>query len=347
VKDCEVVVSETCANHNKEFPTPQSQGTVMAVSTIFALFMAFGIGANDAANSWGTSVGSNAISIKKAVILCGFFELLGAVSLGSGVSSTIQKGVSDVDDPVCWACGYCNSQSSVYMAGMMGTLIGASIFLLLASKTSLPVSTTHAIVGGVVGMTVGGVGWECLNWKLDGGLGGIVLSWVISPLLSGAIASITFGLSRRFIIKSRKPQYRALMLMPILYFASTFFLVLVITLKSKAIKTKLDLSVKLMVSSLAAIAVGFFATYFVKPKVKKSIVSGKTFLDLSLSPSKCVTSEGMLDAIKVFRNLLVFNACLESFAHGSNDTANATGAFSAVYQMYTAGEDCQKSDSEI
>jgi len=343
VKDCEFVVYQTCANHNEEYPTPESQGAIMAVSSIFALFMAFGIGANDAANSWGTSVGSRAISLKRAVILCGLFEFVGAVTLGAGVSSTIQKGVSDVGDPACWACGYCNAQTSVYMAGMMGALIGASIFLLLASLTSLPVSTTHAIVGGVVGMTVAGAGWGCLNWNIDGGLGGILLSWIISPVLSGVIAATAYGLSKKFVMRSSNPLSRALTLMPVLYFASTFILVLVTTLKAKAIKKELDLLTKLIISFASAILVGLFATFVVKPQVKKSFPTRETFLDLS--SIKRLDSDDELDAVMIFRNLLVFNACLESFAHGSNDTANATGAFSAVYQMYTAGDDCQKSDS--
>jgi len=102
---------------------------------------------------------------------------------------------------------------------------------------------------------------------------------------------------------------------------------------------------KLIISFASAILVGIFATFVVKPQVKKSLPIRETFLDLS--SIKRIDSEDELDAIMIFRNLLVFNACLESFAHGSNDTANATGAFSAVYQMYTAGEDCQKSDSVI
>jgi len=400
VEDCDFVDSTTgtCAPHNGEYPAPGNQGSIMALSTLFAMFMAFGIGANDAANSWATSVGSDAISISKAVILCGIFEWLGATCLGSGVSSTIQKGVSDIDDPLCWACGYCNGQSSLYMAGMMGALIGASIFLLLASLTSIPVSTTHAIVGGVVGMTMAGVGGSCLNWAIDGGLGGIVLSWIISPLLSGAIAAIGFGLSRAFIINAPNPRFRALILMPVLYFLSTFLLVLVTTLKAKAIKKKLDINTKLICAFTIASCVALFANFVVKPRVKKTLPSVKEYTqkciensktegDLELQKPKVsdpeetgdtmslalssthekaqvatldkavVTGElsdsedtktiEQQDAVWVFRNLLVFNACLESFAHGSNDTANATGAFSAVYQIYTAGDDCQKSDSEV
>merc|ERR1719228_392555 len=176
VEDCDFPdsTSETCAPNNGEYPAPAHQGSIMAISTIFALFMAFGIGANDAANSWATSVGSDAIGTTKAVMLCGIFEWLGATCLGSGVSSTIQKGVSAVNDPDCWACSYCDSETSVYMGGMMGALIGASVFLQLASFTSMPVSTTHAIVGGVVGMTMAGAGGKCLNWAIQGGLGGIV-----------------------------------------------------------------------------------------------------------------------------------------------------------------------------
>jgi len=390
VLDCEFDDTVTCAENIGEYPSADSQGAIMVISTVFALFMAYGIGSNDAANSWATSVGSGAISLKKAVLLCGFFEWLGATCLGMGVSSTIQKGVSDVHDPNCWACGYCNSETSVYMAGMMGALIGASIFLQLASLTSLPVSTTHAIVGGVVGMTMAGAGADCLNWEIDGGLGGIVLSWVISPVFSGAISVLGFALSRRFIINGGNARDRALLLMPILFFVSSFILLLVTTLKAKAIKNELSLHTKLIVSALFGVSVGLVAFFVVRPRVKKTFPSkqkevngdGDTDMELQKTvtgdeetagndgetaenddnpkPSEEDPSPEILvltknnswvtpeqkDAIWVFRNLLVYNACLESFAHGSNDTANATGAFTAVYQMYTHGQDCKKSDSD-
>jgi len=379
VVDCEFVTEDdsTCALNNNEYPRPQTQGSIMAVSSIFALFMAYGIGANDAANSWATCVGSNAISLTKAAILCGFFEWLGATCLGSGVSSTIQKGVSTVDNPDCWACGYCDSSSSVYMAGMMGALIGASLFLLLASLTSMPVSTTHSIVGGVVGMTMAGAGSSCLNWGIDGGLGGIVLSWVISPVLSGVIAATGFGLSRKFIIDSQNARFRALVLLPIFFFSTTFLLVLVTTLKAKAIKKKIGLNTKLILSTVTALVLGLIAQFIVAPHIKRTFpsvtvsdqsknVGGNVEMpekkpaehtDPADKDSKSLSTdkdgllvkdmEQKLDAVWVFRSLIVYNACLESFAHGSNDTANATGAFTAVYQMYTAGETCEKSDSGI
>jgi len=386
VVDCDFVTDDdlTCAQNNNDYPAPETQGTLMAVSTIFALFMAYGIGANDAANSWATCVGSNAVSLSKAVMLCGFFEWLGATCLGSGVSSTIQKGVSSVDNPDCWACGYCDSATSVYMAGMMGALIGASVFLLLASLTSMPVSTTHSIGGGVVGMTMAGAGSSCLNWDIDGGLGGILLSWIISPVLSGAIAVIGFAFSRKYIIEGKDARFRALVLLPIFFSATTFLLVLVTTLKAKAVKKKIGLQSKLILSTVSAFATGLFAFLIVIPHIKRTFpsVTGsyQTKKDTSLEMSKKQSGDmqvtqsfesdsvvtldceaglsakdkeklsddklQQLDAIWVFRSLIVYNACLESFAHGSNDTANATGAFTAVYQMYTAGENCEKSDSD-
>jgi len=221
-----------------------------------------------------------------------------------------------------------------------------------------------------------------LNWEIDGGLGGIVLSWVISPLLSGSVAALGFALSRRFIINGENPRKRALVLMPIFYGATTWIMGMVTTLKAKAIKKELDLNQKLILSSAVGVSVGLFALLVVRPHVQKTFPSFQKTLDADgttdvelqkrgsreirmdgdnatkLSPGdpgpdvvviqksdSCLTPE-QRDAIWVFRSLLVFNACLESFAHGSNDTANATGAFTAVFQMYTKGEDCEKSDSD-
>merc|ERR1719461_2570611 len=135
------------------------------MASIFAMCMAFGIGANDAANSWASSVGAKAITVGYAVMLCGFFEWAGATSIGYGVSKTIQKGVSKLTAPDCWACGQCASSVTLTMGGSLGALVGASMFLLLASGTAVPVSTTHSIVGGVVGMTMAGAGAHCLNWE--------------------------------------------------------------------------------------------------------------------------------------------------------------------------------------
>jgi len=219
-----------------------------------------------------------------------------------------------------------------------------------------------------------------LNWDIQKGLGGIVLSWVISPVLSGAIAAIGFGLSRKFIIEDQNARFRALVLLPIFFSATTFLLVLVTTLKAKAIKKEIELETKYILSTVSALAIGLFAQFVVAPHIKRTFpsvtgssktkdVTGNVEMPKKEKPgakgrteksedSVVYVAEGkkglseadmeqQLDAIWVFRSLIVYNACLESFAHGSNDTANATGAFTAVYQMYTAGENCEKSDSGI
>lgn len=117
----------------------------------------------------------------------------------AGVSDTIRQGVADIKQPDCWACGYCDSDMSLYMLGMMCALLSTAAFLLLASYTSMPVSTTHAIVGAVVGFTIVGTKASCL--KLSA-LGYIALSWVASPLLSGAIGSVLYYVLHRTVIQA-------------------------------------------------------------------------------------------------------------------------------------------------
>lgn len=412
--DCEVDDSGACAPYNGFYPDPTDQDLIMVLASIFAALMAFCIGANDAANSWATSVGSGAIGVIKAVLLCGFFEWAGATTLGYGVSKTIQKGVAKLTDENCWACGTCHSNVSLTMGGSLGALIGASVFLLIASATALPVSTTHAIVGGVVGMTLAGAGSGCLNWEIEGGLGGIALSWVISPVLSGIIASFGYYFCKRFVIKSANPVKRTRQFMPLMYAFSVFCLSMMLQLKAKALKKELTLTWKFIISGIASGVAAILAAVFERQfgnlndlpsilgtadlylRANKSAstemtqvtTAGKKQKEPTTagSPSKITVrgaeaddntntgsvetdetsvaanlddksndsevlhpvpdaeTPGQVDAIWMFRSILVFNACVESFAHGSNDTANATGPFSAVYQFWEDGRSGCDSD---
>ena len=185
----------------------------------------------DAANSWGTSVGSGAISLHYALYVAGFFELLGAVTLGHGVSAKLQEGVSSITNKDCWACGYCNSKISVYDLGMLGSLISASTFLLIATATSLPVSTTHSIVGAIIGMTISSIGVTCVDWGF-GGVGGIFASWVISPVLSGLLAILFDSASTYFVFKTANPTSRILFGLPWIFSTVTFVMILLILTKS-------------------------------------------------------------------------------------------------------------------
>ena len=163
VLDCALLPSgsleNNCAEYDGAYRVFAHDGGTLALGAVIAALMAFCLGGNDSANSWASSVGSGAIGLRRGLLLGGFGEWCGATLLGYGVSGTIQKGVADTDAPECWACGYCDSKMSVYNVGMLGALIGAACFLLLATFGKMPVSTTHAIVGGVVGMTL--VGTSC------------------------------------------------------------------------------------------------------------------------------------------------------------------------------------------
>ncbi|EOD39703.1 putative inorganic phosphate transporter [Emiliania huxleyi CCMP1516] len=419
----------TCAYYNGKYADMEGDTALLVVSAIIGAGMCFCIGANDSANSWGSSVGSGAIPLGLAVCLGGFFEWLGATLLGYGVSGTIQKGVADIDDPECWGCGHCDSGMSVYAVGMCGSLIAATIFLLLSTFAKMPVSTTHAIVGAVVGMTVVGSyemnGFSCLNWSFDGGLSAIIVSWVASPLLSGFIGICIYKLTERLTLASSKPTRNALLLLPYLYSIATFIIAFMIMLKSKPTK-----SIPIMGKIIIAVAIGVvmhvLATFVVTPEVAKRLPSSvrdrealeaeeaarreemtslparvreledrlalvspppsppestlpgvaaaedeekvvrmsqqeyedlvhragmKTRMENAIddftSPMRTllwkwmrighVLEHGQEDALNVFKYVLVFVACLESFAHGANDTANSTGAFSAVYLSYSDG----------
>jgi solute carrier family 20 (sodium-dependent phosphate transporter) len=167
--------------------------------------------------------------------IAAFFELLGAVTLGRGVSEKLQEGVSDITDKNCWACGYCNSQISVYDLGMLGSLISGAIFLLIATATSLPVSTTHAIVGAIVGMTISNLGPSCVNWTFAG-VGGIFASWVISPILSGVLAVFFHKIVIFFIFESSEPSVRILRALPWIFSLVCFVMFILILTKSPSIQ---------------------------------------------------------------------------------------------------------------
>lgn len=203
----------------------------------------------DAANSWGTSVGSRAISLEYALYIAGFFELLGAVTLGRGVSEKLQDGVSEITDRDCWACGYCNSQISVYDLGMLGSLISGAIFLLIATATSLPVSTTHAIVGAIVGMTISNLGGSCVNWSFSG-VGGIFASWIISPVISGLLAVLFHRSAQYFIFQSSNPTARIVTALPWIFSLVSFVMFILILTKSPSVQVKMVYFLLLIINSL-------------------------------------------------------------------------------------------------
>ena len=162
------------------------------------MYMAWGIGANDVANAMATSVGSKALTIKQAIMVAAVFEFLGAVLAGGEVTSTIRKGIVDTslmaDDP------------RLLIYGMLAALLAAGTWLLIASKRGWPVSTTHSIVGAIVGFTAVGIGVGAVQW---GKVGTIVLSWVVSPVLAGFIAFLIYMSVQYLILRHEDPLERA------------------------------------------------------------------------------------------------------------------------------------------
>ncbi|GAB5358574.1 hypothetical protein AAMO2058_000470000 [Amorphochlora amoebiformis] len=432
VLDCGFNSDGVCAPYNEEYPGPRDLRWLVPLAAIFMCFNAFGVGANDVANAWGTSVAAGAVSLRTACLIAGFANILGAVTLGYGVSDAIQKGVAPVTDSDCWACGRCNSKMTLYAVGMFAALMGSSVFLLLATFGSAPVSGTHAVVGGVVGMTLAAVGGGCLVWSIDGGLGGIILSWVLSPLVSGIIAAGLYLLTDKFIMRAENPKKRALTFFPFFIAGSGFIIMLVVLLKSRVTKHAMPIYGHFF-TAVGFGAVMYFVGYYCRKryvdgtlpgdekngfadamsgsiaegdnsvmemgeiddinKVEKDLVivekpddsmvgkeldivkkkssdaviekevhmdekDDKDFDKIDLGSNRDAGIHGddakelenaspeVRDAIYTFKYLLVFNACLESFAHGSNDTGNSTAPFSAIWNTYNAGlRNCKKPDT--
>ncbi|KAJ8599720.1 hypothetical protein CTAYLR_004758 [Chrysophaeum taylorii] len=375
-----------CADYNNAYKKPRKMVGMVVFAAIVMCLMAFNIGANDVANAWATSVGSGAIGLARGTLIAGVANLVGAVALGSGVSTKVATAVSDIKDDSCWKCGYCDSRMTVYMLGMTTALVGASIFMLLATFTKMPVSTSHAIVGGIVGVTMAGVGSSCVDWTY-GGMLGIVLSWVISPALSGLIAAGTYLGTKIAIIDSPDPLARARAFMPFLYGAVAFAMTLIVAIKSNGIK-HLHLAewvpyVAAACSGALALFVGIAVSLFTLADVRglrtraderalqkrQSVMNPIPFPGRSEDPERLFemrasatfhdafkaateqddigdhaanvdvirgkkVTDSVKDAIYCFKYVLVFNATLESFAHGANDTANSTAAFTAVYSTF-------------
>ncbi len=170
-------------------------GTVFLVlAVIFGFYMTWGIGANDVANAMGTSVGSGAITVKQAIIIAAIFEFAGAFLAGGTVTSTIRKGIID-PTPIA-----ANPELLVY--GMLAALLAAAIWLMIATTRGWPVSTTHSIVGAIVGFAIAGIGMDAVKWDK---IGQIAASWVVSPLLGGVIALLLMLSIRKLILNADNP----------------------------------------------------------------------------------------------------------------------------------------------
>ncbi len=290
----------------------------IVLACIFGFFMAWGVGANDVANAMGTSVGSKAVTIKQAFIIAAVFEFAGAYLAGGEVTKTIRKGMIDAD--------LLAGSPELVVYGMLASLLAAAIWLLVASRAGWPVSTTHTIVGAIVGFAAVGIGFEAVQW---GKVGTIVMSWVISPALSGIIAYWLFVSVQRLILDTREPLVYAKRYVPFYIFLVGFIIALVTMFKGlKHVGLDLDTSTKYGVAVVVGIVV---------------MIIGKILIGrLKFDPS-ADREFHYANVEKVFGVLMIFTACAMAFAHGSNDVANAVGPLAAVVGIAESGEVAQKS----
>ena len=272
----------------------------LGLAAAFGLFMAWGIGANDVANAMATSVGSKALTIKQAILVAAVFEFAGAFLAGGQVTSTIRKGIIDASSV--------ESNPELLIFGMLAALLAAAVWLLIASRKGWPVSTTHSIVGAIVGFAAVGIGVESVHWAK---VGTIAASWVVSPMLSGVLAFLIFMSVQKLILGTDDPLKNARKYVPVYIFAVGFILALVTLLKGLK-HIGLDLSTGESVS--VAVASGFITMFIGIVAIKRIKINPDEDADFRFT-----------NVEKIFGVLMVFTACGMAFAHGSNDVANAVG----------------------
>jgi PiT family inorganic phosphate transporter len=279
---------------------------------VFGFFMAWGIGANDVANAMGTSVGARALTLSQAILVACIFEFAGAYLAGGEVTSTIRKGIID---PVILA-----DSPDLLVFGMMASLLAAGTWLMIASFNGWPVSTTHSIVGAIVGFAAVGISVDAVSWSR---VGSIVSSWVVSPLVAGTISFLIFRSVQNLILNTEHPFDNAKKYVPFYMFLVGFVISMVTLLKGlKHVGLTLNFEQSLTYSILIGVGIALLGSFFLRKVENISQVRGD------------VTFDGVE---KVFAVLMVFTACAMAFAHGSNDVANAVGPLAAIANVIQSG----------
>ena len=286
---------------------------------VFGFFMAWGIGANDVANAMGTSVGARALTLFQAILVACIFEFAGAYLAGGEVTSTIRKGI--IDPTIL------SGSPDLLVYGMLSALLAAGTWLSVASYFGWPVSTTHSIVGSIVGFAAVGIGFNAVEWDK---VTTIVSSWVVSPLLAGTLSFLIFKSVQILILNTNDPFANAKKYVPGYMFLVGFVMAMVTFLKGlQHIGLNLSFQESLFASLIIGLLVAVLGSAFLKGIQNTSTQRGGVIFD---------------GVERVFGVLMVFTACSMAFAHGSNDVANAVGPLAAVVSVVeTGGEIAVKS----
>ena len=285
---------------------------LFSFAVIACIYMACNIGANDVANAMGTSVGSKSLTFKQAILIAAVAEFAGAFFVGGHVSDTIRKGMLDTS--------FFNDVPYQLVYGMISALLAAAIWLHIASSLGWPVSTTHSIIGGVLGFGVMAGGVDIVNW---GKMGNVVLSWVVSPIMGGLFAYLVFQYINKTIFSKRRPLAHAKKLLP--FIVAIVLFILSIAIFYKGLKN-LNLHFTfpdVLFFALVAGFVGFFIS-----KILVRFIPDDDSKDFA---HQFNTTENL------FKYLQVLTAFYIAFAHGSNDVANAVGPLAAVVSILQGG----------
>ena len=288
---------------------------LILISAVFlGFFSAYGVGANDVANAMGTSVGSKVLTVKQAILIAAVFEFLGAFLAGGGVTETIRKGVIDPE--------LFNGIEDIFIYGMISALFASGVWLLIASMRGWPVSTTHTIVGAIVGFGIYTLGIDKINWIEVGKIGA---SWITSPLSSALVAGIFYYICKEFLIK-KQSRYEPLIVISYIFLAGFAISLITVTKGLKNIFKQQGFNPaftdSVIISVIAALVFTLIFYLFFRVKFKNRTYNPEA----------------------QFAYLMVFTSCAVAFAHGSNDVANAIGPLAAINQ--TTSELLNQSVSE-
>jgi len=290
----------------------------LGLAALFGLFMAWGIGANDVANAMATSIGSGALTIRRALIVAAVFEFAGAVLAGGGVTSTIRSGIIDS----AWVV----DQPELLIFGMLASLVAAGIWLLVASRFGWPVSTTHSIVGAIVGFAIVAYGVGAVEWDK---VGTIVASWVVSPITAGIFSFFIFSSIQWLILRHSNPLERARRYAPIYVFLTVSLIALVTILKGLS---HVGLNLSTVQAYVVSLGLGLVVA-----------VIGRFFIVRIQVDKQAEKKFHYATVERVFGVLMIITACSMAFAHGSNDVANAIGPVAAVISVAQTGVAAQQS----
>jgi PiT family inorganic phosphate transporter len=287
---------------------------ILIVIIIIGFYMAWNIGANDLANSMASSVGAKAVTLRNAVILGGILAFIGAVFVGTNVTDTIKSGIVSPESKVFVEHEY------YLMYGAMAALLGASFWITIATWKELPISTTHSIVGGMMGFGIAAGGLGMVNW---GVIGRIVASWAISPLLGAVLAFLMFKIVLRFILQDDDP-FKAVNNMGPVFIALTFMIIASSILLKTPLGTRLALNLEYII--LLAIFIGIIAGL-----IGKVILTH--FYQKSISSANHTKEETFKKVEHIFSRLQLMTACYVAFALGANDVANAIGPVATAFNV--------------